>query len=90
MDHQIDVMENKCKLRKNPRKCKKYFRSLVEKGKDVQKIFKFQKLKKEQCKSKKCKKRKKQSDKKLKKKLQAKNKKTSNGPRIRSAKKGIT
>jgi hypothetical protein len=54
----------------------------------VEKIFKFQKLKKEHCKNKKCKKREKQDGKKLKEKLQEENKKTSNGPRFRSAKKG--
>ena len=38
-----NILENECKNRKNPRKCVKYFRTLIEKGKDVEKIFKFQK-----------------------------------------------
>ena len=61
----------------------------------MEKIFKLQKLKREPCKSKKCKNIKEKKGKKMKKKLklkrelQKKNKKTSNGPRFRSAKKGI-
>ena len=68
----------------------KYFRTLVERGKDVEKIFKSQKLKRERCESKGCKKRKQQNGKNPKKELKSKNKKNSNGPRFRSAKKGIT
>ena len=37
------ILKNECKNRENPRKCVKYFRTLIEKGKDVEKIFKFQK-----------------------------------------------
>ena len=92
-DHQIEKLTNECKKRKNTLKCIKYFRTLVEKGKDVEKIFKFQKLKGKRCESKGCKKRKQQNGKKikkeLKKELKNKNKKTSNGPKFRSAKKGI-
>ena len=52
-----NILENKCKNRENPRKCVKYFRTLIEKGKDVEKIFQFQKLKRDHCKSRRCKKR---------------------------------
>ena len=83
-------LENECKKRKNKSKCMKYFRTLVERGKDVEKIFKSQKLKRERCESKGCKKRKQQNGKNPKKELKSKNKKNSNGPRFRSAKKGIT
>ena len=59
----------------------------------MEKIFKLQKLKREPCESKKCKnikeKKGEKTKKKLKGELQKKNKKTSNGPRFRSAKKGI-
>ena len=92
-DHQEKVLDNECKKRTNPGKCFKYFRTLLDQGKDVEKIFKLQKLKREPCKSKKCKnikeKKGKKMKKKLKRELQKKNKKTSNGPRFRSAKKGI-
>ena len=37
-------MESECRKRKNPLKCIKYYRTLVEKGKDVAKIFGNQKL----------------------------------------------
>ena len=55
----------------------------------MEKIFKFQKLKREHCEGKRCKKRKQKNGKKLKKELKKKNKKASNGLRFRSAKKGI-
>ena len=44
----MQVMVNKCKQRTNPGKCIKYYRNLFEKGKDVKKTFKFQKLEREQ------------------------------------------
>ena len=37
-------MENECKRRKNPRKCAEYYGTLVEKGKDLEKIFEFKKI----------------------------------------------
>ena len=92
-DHQEKVLDNECQRRTNPGKCLKYFRTLLDQGKDVEKIFKLQKLKREPCESKKCKnikeKKGEKTKKKLKGELQKKNKKTSNGPRFRSAKKGI-
>jgi hypothetical protein len=92
-DHQTAKLESECKNRKNKLKCEKYFRTLLDQGKNVEKIFKFQKLKREHCESKSCKKRKQQNLKKLKremkKELKKKKKKTSNGPRFRSAKKGM-
>ena len=91
-DHQEKVLDNECKRRTNPGKCLKYFRTLLNQGKDLEKIFKLQKLKKERCEGKKCKnikQKEKKLEKKLKRELQKKNKKTSNGPRFRSAKKGI-
>ena len=45
-------MQNECKRRKNPGKCIKHYRTLIEKGKDVEKIFEFQNLEKEQKKKK--------------------------------------
>ena len=41
----MKLVVSECKRRTNPRKCLKHFRILVEKGKDVEKIFK---LKREQ------------------------------------------
>ena len=46
-------MVNECNKRTNPGKCIKYYRTLVEKGKDVQKIFESKKLEREQKKKKK-------------------------------------
>ena len=46
-------MESECNKRTNPGKCIKYYRTLVEKGKDVKKIFESQKLEREQKKKKK-------------------------------------
>ena len=41
-------MVNECNKRTNPGKCIKYYTTLVEKGKDVKKIFESQKLEREQ------------------------------------------
>ena len=38
----MKVVDAVCKMRKNTRKCLKDFRILVEKGIDVEKIFKFE------------------------------------------------
>ena len=50
-DYQIQFMQNECRKRRNPLKCIKYYRTLVEKGKDVKKMFEFQKLETEQKKN---------------------------------------
>ena len=44
---------NECSKRKNPKCLKYYLKNYFEKGKDVEKIFEFQKLKREQKKNKK-------------------------------------
>ena len=38
----MKIVDGECKRRKNPRKCLKHFRILVEEGKDVEEIFKLE------------------------------------------------
>ena len=61
-EHQLKIVDIECLKRssktkgsegtreKMKQKCKKYYRTLVEKGRDVEKIFKIQKLKKDESK----------------------------------------
>ena len=42
----MKVVDNECNKRKNPRKCRKHFRILVNEGKDVQEIFKLERERK--------------------------------------------
>ena len=42
----MKVVVSECKRRTNPRKCLKHFRILVEKGKDIEKIFKLKRERK--------------------------------------------
>ena len=61
-EHQLKIVDIECLKRsskakgsegtreKKKKECKKYYRTLVEKGRDVEEIFKFQKLKKDESK----------------------------------------
>ena len=62
IEHQLRIVNSECLKRsskakgsegtreKKKQECKKYYENLVEKGRDVEKIFKFHKLKKEESK----------------------------------------